>query len=172
MSAIFLLYLWFVLDAGPKLMAQRSPVDLTKIIRAYNIFQVIVCSVFVIGGYSLGFTYSYLFKCERFDFFSESTKRVVQFGVWLFLCLRMIELCETVFFILRKKENQASFLHIFHHISSATMAWLFIAMRAGKSYFISSSLSLTFSDLSRVLGNLRRNNEFFRTRDNVFLLFL
>lgn len=165
-------YLWFVLYAGPKLMANRNPVDLTKIIRAYNIFQVIACSTYVICAWNLGFTFSHMLQCESFDFLSESDKRTVQVGTWLFLCLRMIELIETVFFILRKKENQASFLHIFHHISSALVGWLYLAMRPGKSYFISSSLSLTYNDHFRVPSNLHRFNKLDGPYRHVLLLLL
>lgn len=156
MVQIFIGYLWFVLYAGPKLMENKNPVDLKKIIRVYNVFQVIACSIYVTGAYKLGFTFSRIFQCESFDFLSDSDRRIVQVGTWLFLCLRLIELVETVFFILRKKENQASFLHIFHHISSAIVGWLYLAMRPGKSNFISSSLSLTWNDHFRVPGNLHR----------------
>lgn len=169
---IFLTYLWFVLSAGPKYMAKRNPVDLTRIIRAYNIFQVVACSAYVICAYRVGFDFSHLFKCDRFEFLSDRSKELVQIGCWSFMCLRVIELVETFFFILRKKENQASFLHIFHHITSATLAWMFLYLRPGKSYFISSSLSLNWNDRYRVYINLHRCNQLDGSRSHVLLLLL
>lgn len=83
-------------------------------------------------AYQIGFTYNYLFKCERFEFLSAAAKQEVQLGCWLFLSLRLFEYVETIFFVLRKKQRQASFLHIFHHIGSVLMTWLFLASRAGK----------------------------------------
>ena len=34
---------------------------------------------------------------------------------WLFYASKFIELLDTIFFIMRKKFNQVSFLHVFHH---------------------------------------------------------
>lgn len=125
------IYLWFVLDFGPKFMSKRDPINVTSLLRAYNIFQVIVCTIYVTRAYQLGFTYNYLFKCERFEFLGAAANAEIQLGGWLFLSLRVFEFVETVFFVLRKKQNQASFLHIFHHIGSVFMTWLFLASRAG-----------------------------------------
>lgn len=136
MVLLFAVYLWFVLSAGPKYMLKKNPMDLTSVIRVYNIFQVIACTAVATSVYKQGFTYKYFFKCERFDFVSDSVRVQVQVECWLFVCLRLLELIETVFFILRKKQNQASFLHIFHHITSAFMAWMFLATRAGMNNFV------------------------------------
>lgn len=128
---IFGAYLWFVLSAGPKFMKNRQPYNLKEWIRYYNCFQVVVCSYFVAGGLFFGFSPKYFFKCESFSFLSDETKLKIYIGLWLFLGLRVLEFVETIFFVLRKKHNQASFLHIFHHIGSVLMTWLFIAMHAG-----------------------------------------
>ncbi len=34
---------------------------------------------------------------------------------WIFYISKFIELLDTLFFILRKKFNQITFLHVFHH---------------------------------------------------------
>jgi hypothetical protein len=34
---------------------------------------------------------------------------------WLFYISKFVELLDTVFFIMRKKFNQVTFLHVFHH---------------------------------------------------------
>lgn len=128
----FGVYLWFVLFSGPKFMEKREPYDVTDWIRAYNCFQVVICTYFVAGGIYLGFTPKYFFKCERFDFLKDDAKLKMLIGTWLFLGLRVFEFVETIFFVLRKKQNQASFLHIFHHIGSILMTWLFIYMHAGE----------------------------------------
>jgi elongation of very long chain fatty acids protein 1 len=114
-------------------MEKRQPYDLTEWIRFYNCFQVVVCSYFVAGGLYMGFSPKYFFKCESFSFLRDNEKLKIYAGIWLFLGLRVLEFIETIFFVLRKKHSQASFLHIFHHIGSVTMTWLFIAMHAGKA---------------------------------------
>lgn len=133
MLFICLLYLWFVLVFGPEFMKKRDPYNVVDLIRLYNIFQVLACTFYVVRSHQMGFTLHYLWRCEKFEWFSELTKLEVKVGYWLFLVLRMIEFWETVFFIVRKKNKQASFLHIFHHIGSVAMTWLFIVADAGET---------------------------------------
>jgi elongation of very long chain fatty acids protein 7 len=121
-----------VLAVGPKFMEKREPFNVTLLIRLYNIFQVICCTLYVIGGYQLGFTFENFLRCESFSFLSDSDKQVIKIGSWLFLLLRVFEFSETFLFVLRKKQSQASFLHIFHHIGSVLMTWLFLASGAGE----------------------------------------
>ena len=125
-------YLWFVLVAGPRFMEKREPYNVKHLMRIYNVLQVIICTIYVTRSYQLGFTFDYIFKCERFEFLSELQMTEIKLGGWLFLMLRTGEFLETIFFVLRKKEKQASFLHIFHHIGSVFMTWLFIVSHAGE----------------------------------------
>lgn len=124
-------YLWIVLVVGPNWMKNREPYNVVDLIRLYNVFQVIACTFCVVRSHQLGFTFAFLWKCEKFENFSDLVKLEVKIGYWLFLILRIVEFVETFFFVLRKKQNQASFLHIFHHIGSVLMTWLFIVSEAG-----------------------------------------
>lgn len=44
--------------------------------------------------------------------------------------LRGIEVFETLCFVLRKKQNQVSFLHVYHHVAVYWLLWLTIKMSA------------------------------------------
>lgn len=46
---------------------------------------------------------------------------------WVFFMLKILDYVETCVFILRKKDNQVSGLHLYHHVSTLFFAW--IAMR-------------------------------------------
>ncbi|XP_037294992.1 elongation of very long chain fatty acids protein 7-like [Manduca sexta] len=48
--------------------------------------------------------------------------RMLRF-LWWTVIIKMLEMFETVFFLLRKKKHQASFLHVHHHISSLILIW-------------------------------------------------
>lgn len=37
--------------------------------------------------------------------------------------LKLIDLVETVVFVLRKKQEQISFLHVYHHVSTILLIW-------------------------------------------------
>lgn len=44
--------------------------------------------------------------------------------MWWMYMLKIVELSETVFFVLRKKQNQVSSLHVYHHVSMVLLAWI------------------------------------------------
>lgn len=127
-------YFWFVFYQGPKMMKDRRPYNVTNILRIYNVFQVIACSIFVYRTFSMGFDFRFLWKCESFDFLTDGERLELKIGTWCFLLLRMFEFVETIFFILRKKGNQASFLHVYHHITVVLLMWVYITFDTGKKY--------------------------------------
>ncbi|KAE8742688.1 hypothetical protein FOCC_FOCC011720 [Frankliniella occidentalis] len=45
-------------------------------------------------------------------------------AVWWYFAFKVIELLDTVFFVLRKKNNQLSFLHMYHHTVMPLCAWV------------------------------------------------
>jgi len=44
--------------------------------------------------------------------------------LWWTLLVKIIDLIETILFVLRKKNNQISFLHTYHHLSTLIFVWL------------------------------------------------
>nr|ACO09366.1 Elongation of very long chain fatty acids protein 1 [Osmerus mordax] len=115
MSAILLSYLFFVLFAGPRLMANRKPFQLKEAMIIYN-FSLVALSVFIVYEFLMsGWATTYTWRCDPCDY-SDSPQglRMVRVA-WLFFFSKLIELMDTVFFVLRKKHGQITFLHIFHH---------------------------------------------------------
>ncbi|KAI1286104.1 Elongation of very long chain fatty acids protein 1 [Halotydeus destructor] len=107
-------YLTFVLAVGPSWMRNRKPMELKTPMRVYNVLNVIsnafVCSIGLI--YTL-FTY----KCwvchePESNYAPEWVKGVLIYG---YLYLKIFDLMDTVFFVLRKKSNQITVLHLVHH---------------------------------------------------------
>lgn len=122
---IFAIYLFYVLKIGPRYMKNRKPFNLQKFIRCYNIFQIIACTYFVTWSYNRGFRISDAWTCIKNR--TEDRELLELYTCnWNFLLLRLIELIETVVFVLRKKQNQVSTLHVYHHISTASILWLFL----------------------------------------------
>lgn len=130
---IFTFYFCF-LSIGPKIMKNRQPFDLTKVIRVYNIIQVISCATFVVCAYKLEYyIFSSTWKCLNFKDHHNYLERMHDiFNLyWYFMILRTAELAETIFFILRKKQAQVSFLHVYHHVS--TIIFLYVLNRYSAS---------------------------------------
>ncbi|KAJ8309202.1 hypothetical protein KUTeg_014076 [Tegillarca granosa] len=107
-------YFIFVYN-GPGIMKDRKPFDLKFILIIYNFFMVFLSFyIFVEIGLGGWFT-DYSLGCQPVDY-SNSPKAIrMARAIWLFLITKYIELSDTVFFVLRKKQNQLTFLHVYHH---------------------------------------------------------
>ncbi|XP_040263757.1 elongation of very long chain fatty acids protein 1 [Bufo bufo] len=114
-ASILLGYVYFVLSLGPRLMANRKPFDLKPLMVVYN-FSLVAVSAYIVYEFLMsGWLTGYTWRCDPVDVSdSPMALRMVQVA-WLFLFSKFIELLDTVFFVLRKKNGQITFLHIFHH---------------------------------------------------------
>lgn len=52
-------------------------------------------------------------------------------AVYTYFICKLIELLDTVFFVMRKKDRQISFLHLYHHSMMPICAWIGIKFFAG-----------------------------------------
>lgn len=81
-----------------------------------------------------GWTTTYHFGCMLPDYSTNpEALRMLRF-LWWTIVLKLLELTETIFFILRKKESQASFLHVYHHCSSFVIIWAGTKYVGGKKW--------------------------------------
>ncbi|XP_017120347.1 elongation of very long chain fatty acids protein 7 [Drosophila elegans] len=126
MITILGIYLYFVTVAGPHFMEWRKPYGLKRLILAHNLIQVVSC-VYVIKEvlYITDHNIYFFWKCRKMDSNPEIVQRYFSLAYFLFW-LKISELIETVIFVLRKKQNQVSKLHIFHHFSTVTLVYVLI----------------------------------------------
>ncbi|KAK4885928.1 hypothetical protein RN001_002199 [Aquatica leii] len=128
---IISLYLYAVYIFLPAYMADKKPFRLKKVLLAYNIFQTIACSILIYGVSTSGWTTHYTIGCQTVDYSrNKMSLRMANF-MWWHMILKLCELIETIFFVLRKKMNQVSFLHVYHHISTLVIAWIACKYFAG-----------------------------------------
>jgi hypothetical protein len=132
MVALTILYLTFVLKTGPKIMENRKPFELKKTIFAYNVFQIIYCTALVYLCIDYGFTITSIWQCvpENMAIAKYDVSKRITIG-WYTMFIKLIEMLETIFFVLRKKQNQISLLHVYHHVTSFVMLWLFVKYSLG-----------------------------------------
>ncbi|XP_077415199.1 elongation of very long chain fatty acids protein 1a [Vanacampus margaritifer] len=115
MTSLLVGYVIFSVYLGPRLMANRKPFNLNTVMVLYNFgmvaFNAFIVYEFMMSGWGTTFTW----RCDLIDpSSSPQTLRMVRVA-WLFFFSKFIELFDTVFFVLRKKQNQITFLHVFHH---------------------------------------------------------
>ncbi|XP_016908566.1 elongation of very long chain fatty acids protein 1-like [Apis cerana] len=121
--AIILSYLYFVLKYGPQFMKNRKPYNLKTFIQWYNIFQIIANAYLVQQNISAGWFSEISVYCELPDYSYKPGPMKIAYTMWLTTMLKLIDLVETVVFVLRKKQEQISFLHVYHHVSTILLIW-------------------------------------------------
>lgn len=112
-------------------MKDRKPFNLVNFTRCYNAFQVAACIHFVNWAYKRGFSLSATWQCAENR--TDKEEQLALFACnWNFIVLRLIELVEMCVFVLRKKQVQVSPLHVYHHISTAALLWIFLKHRVNE----------------------------------------
>ncbi|XP_054157624.1 elongation of very long chain fatty acids protein AAEL008004-like [Oppia nitens] len=109
----------------PVFMANRSAYDMRRPMFIYNIVMVAANAylfVEAVGACELGrvfLNFKYPDQTDR----SVGTMRFLSIE-WLFWMTRFLDLLDTVFFVLRKKDSQITFLHLYHHTVVPILCWL------------------------------------------------
>ncbi|KAM7532488.1 hypothetical protein Aperf_G00000132610 [Anoplocephala perfoliata] len=119
-TVVYLFIVWY----GPKLMASRnSNFEIRNIMVFYNACMVALslwmvqefsAAGWIFGGYSLG--------CQPVDRSTNPQALRMARACWVFYISKLIELSDTVFFILRGKFQLITFLHVFNHAVMA-VSW-------------------------------------------------
>ncbi|KAM9844529.1 elongation of very long chain fatty acids protein 1a [Aulostomus maculatus] len=115
MTSILLGYIVFSMYIGPRLMVNRKPFHLNTAMIIYNLSMVLFNGYLVYEFMMSGWATTFTWRCDLID--NSSSPRALRMirVAWLFYFSKFIELLDTVFFVLRKKQNQITFLHVFHH---------------------------------------------------------
>ncbi|XP_012288732.1 elongation of very long chain fatty acids protein AAEL008004 [Orussus abietinus] len=124
-------YLYFVQTLGPRLMANRKPFNLDRIMQIYNALQIVSCACLFYTGIIIAFKNNYSWVCQPVDYSNTPEAIEVASMVWYYFLLKILDLADTVFFVLRKKQNQVSFLHVYHHTGMLAGTWAGVKYLAG-----------------------------------------
>ncbi|VVC92323.1 unnamed protein product [Leptidea sinapis] len=120
---ILSLYLYFSLKWGPRFMADKKPLQLQKTLVVYNFIQVLVSIWIFYEGLDAGWLRKYSWKCQPVDFSDSPEAMRVARGVYIYFLAKMTELLDTIFFVVRKKDRQITFLHLYHHTVMPMISW-------------------------------------------------
>ncbi|KAH7968514.1 elongation of very long chain fatty acids protein 7 [Rhipicephalus sanguineus] len=117
-------YVYFVKVAGPRWMSHRKPFDLKACILVYNLSATLLsaffgCRFVKLAYWDLG--HAFLQDLDTID--SPASRDILRLSWWLYM-FKLCELADTVFFVLRKKNQQISALHVVHHVIVAWNLWM------------------------------------------------
>ncbi|XP_075970997.1 uncharacterized protein LOC142973244 [Anticarsia gemmatalis] len=124
-------YLYFCTSVGPRYMRDRKPYDLKNTMIVYNVSQILMSIFLVYEGLVAGWWNDYDLSCQPVDYSDSPKARRMAAAVWWYFAAKIIELLDTIFFVLRKKNNQISFLHLYHHFMMPICAWIGVKFLPG-----------------------------------------
>jgi len=125
-------YLYFVLKAGPEFMKSRGPLNIDRIVMVYNISQILISLYIVKKAFQLlWFQDNYRINCIEIDYSDTDLAKDKIFITWIYFFSKVLDLLDTIFFVLRKKQNQVTFLHIYHHTMVLSFSWSILRIYPG-----------------------------------------
>lgn len=135
--ALVAMYL-FIVKVGPKIMETRPAYSLREVLIVYN-FALVLLSGWMVYEFiaSVMDIPNFNFLCEQVPYVRDDPRlnrlARVCYVYWL---SKFVEYLDTFFFILRKKNNQVTFLHVYHHASMCVLWWMVCKwVPGGVSYF-------------------------------------
>ncbi|XP_066993701.2 very long chain fatty acid elongase AAEL008004 [Anabrus simplex] len=124
-------YVYFSRNLGPRLMADRKPFQLEWIIRVFDLTQIVANLYIFERCISLAWGGTYNWWCEPLDYSRSPHAMAVVNGVYAYFIIKIVDLLDTVFFILKKKDGHVSFLHVYHHGGMVFASWFAVKYMPG-----------------------------------------
>jgi len=126
-----------IVKIGPKMMENRKAWELREVLIVYNFGLVLL------SGYMLYEFIASILSMPGFNLWCEQVKyeddpRQIRLArvIYIYYLSKFVEYFDTFFFILRKKNNQITFLHVYHHATMCLLWWMVCKWIAGGlSYF-------------------------------------
>ncbi|ETE65396.1 Elongation of very long chain fatty acids protein 2 [Ophiophagus hannah] len=153
LTMLYLLFIWL----GTMFMKNRPALSLRGLLIVYN-FGVTVLSFYMLievrllNRRILNFLFlafysadwdlilatwegNYNLQCQNLISAGETDIRVARV-LWWYYFSKVIEFADTVFFVLRKKNSQITFLHVYHHATMFNIWWCVMNwIPCGQSFF-------------------------------------
>lgn len=115
-------YIYGVTKLGPRWMRDRQAFELRKTIIVYNFLQVAFSVYLVYLAIRHGWS-RYNLRCQPVDYSDNPDEMIMVCVSYYYYLCKFTEFLDTVFFILRKKFDQVTALHVIHHGLMPTAVW-------------------------------------------------
>ncbi|CAB3377381.1 Hypothetical predicted protein [Cloeon dipterum] len=78
-----------------------------------------------------GWLFDYSYSCQPVDYSLSPVAMRMAHLCWWYYISKLTEFLDTLFFVMRKKNNQISLLHVYHHSMTPIMTWVLVRFLAG-----------------------------------------
>ncbi|XP_066993694.2 very long chain fatty acid elongase AAEL008004 [Anabrus simplex] len=117
-------YVYITTVLGPRLMKNRPAFKMDGVIRLYDVVQIALNAYFFFRCL-LNITNEEInWQCMPVLHDNSYLSVLIEEHAHYFVWLKVFDLLDTIFFVLRKKFNQVSFLHVYHHAAVVFGSWL------------------------------------------------
>jgi len=124
-------YLAWVLIIGPIYMRDRKPMDIKNLIIFYNAFQVALSAYMFYEHLAAGWWRDYSLSCQPVDYSDSYQSRRMLNLCYVYYLSKLTEFADTIFFVLKKKKSQLTWLHLYHHSLTPLEAWILVKFLSG-----------------------------------------
>ncbi|XP_004928326.1 elongation of very long chain fatty acids protein 7 isoform X1 [Bombyx mori] len=120
MAFLLAIYLAFILKIGPMVMEHFNAIQMRTILTVYNAIKV---------ANSTMLTFQFLRYIQERGLFPRNCEYdddilyTIAALYWKYMVTKVLDLFDTVFFVLRKKYSQITFLHVYHHVFMVMITW-------------------------------------------------
>ncbi|XP_029847243.3 elongation of very long chain fatty acids protein 4-like [Ixodes scapularis] len=122
-GTLIVLYVCFSKIWGPNLMRLRKPFAILPLIRAHNACMVVFNVIFIVTFSKLSYSGGgYNYFCQGPDYTSRGLPVLKM--AWWYLLVKILDLTDTLAFVLTKKFDHVSTLHVFHHSAVVGTMWV------------------------------------------------
>lgn len=128
---IMLIYVLAVTKLGPWFMKKKKPYNIKHFIMTFDAIQVIANFYFMHQVISVVIRMTGSYFCLDLDSSDSDLARYSLFLTKFYYWLKISDLLDTVFFVLKKSWRQVSYLHLYHHTIMVFLSWLAIKMAPG-----------------------------------------
>ncbi|KAL3276635.1 hypothetical protein HHI36_012007 [Cryptolaemus montrouzieri] len=119
-------YLVFVNRIGPWFMKNRKPFNMKNIIMIFDVAQVIANAYLVIQ-LVIRFPPINSNFCMEVDYKEDTHLKIA----YIYFTLKVSDMLDTIFFVLKKNYAQVSFLHVYHHSLMIIFSWIAVKFVGG-----------------------------------------
>lgn len=118
---------------GPQLMSNKEPFQLKWTLVIYNLGVMFLNLYIGVELHQCALKRHYNWSCQLVDYSDNPYEVRIAKALWWYYFSKLVEFLDTVFFILRKKSNQLTFLHVYHHSTMFGLWWIGVKWVPGGS---------------------------------------